>query len=331
VTDHSGESISVNAATTAPDRVWHEFSVEVDSEAVEAVSELFGRYGFNEGVAIAEPYDQEGDGDHLRFARDCPFVVRTYVADSDFKPDIVDEIRRALWHLGQLRQVSDLTVTPIQEEDWANSWKEHFTARRIGDRVVIKPPWQQYEPREGEIVVELDPGMAFGTGLHPSTRLSVQGIEQVVSDGDRVFDVGTGSGILAISAIKLGAAHVDAVDIETVAIRATMENAQRNDVTDRIDVKLGTAGNGEPFEGEYDVVLANIIARILVELAEPLTRATRPGGKLVLAGIIESREKVVVDEFASFGADVITRRQMDDWVSLVLERSAPQSPRTTLC
>jgi len=323
MTDRANESTSVNAATTAPDRIWQEFSVEVDSEAVEAVSELFGRHGFNEGVAIDEPYVQDGDGDHLDVARDRPFVVRTYVADCDFQPDVVEDIRRALWHLGQLRQVSDLTVTPIREEDWANAWKEHFRAHKIGDRVVIKPPWQRYEPREGEVVVELDPGMAFGTGLHPSTKLSVLGVEQVVSTGDRVFDVGTGSGILAIAAIKLGADHVDAVDVETVAIRATKENAQRNDVTDRISVQLGTAGDGEPFEGEYDVVLANIIARILVELSIPLIRATRPGGKLVLAGIIESRERDVVDAFALLGANVVTRRQIDDWVSLVLERSTP--------
>lgn len=323
MTERTNESISVNAATTAPDRVWHELSVAVDSEAVEAISELFGRFGFNQGVAIDEPYNQDGDGDRLEVAADRPFVVRTYIADSDFTPGIVDAIRNALWHLGQMRQVSDLTVTTIQEEDWANAWKEHFRAHKIGDRVVIAPPWQQYYPRDGEIVVELDPGMAFGTGLHPSTRMSVLGVEQVVAAGDRVFDVGTGSGILAIAAIRLGAAHADAVDVETVAIRATRENAARNGVADRIDVELGSAGEGEPFQGQYDVVLANIIARILVELSEPLTRATRPGGKLVLAGIIESREKEVVEAFAALGAHVITRRQMDDWVSLVLERQSP--------
>ena len=321
--DERGQSISVNAATSAPDRVWNELSVEADAEAVEAISELFGRYGFNEGVAIDEPYEQDGDGDHLTIARDRPFIVRTYVADSDFNPDVIEEIRRALWHLGQMRQVSDLRVTAIQEEDWANAWKEHFNAYKIGNRVVIRPPWQQYDAQAGDVVIELDPGMAFGTGLHPSTRLSMLGVEQVVSPGDRVLDVGTGSGILAIAAVKLGAAHADAVDVETVAVRATRENALRNDVADQVAVELGTVGVGEPFKGEYDVVLANIIARIVIELSEPLTRATRPGGKLVLAGIIESREQEVVDAFADLGVVVITRRQMDDWVSLVMERRAP--------
>lgn len=323
MTEHSLGSVSVNAATSAPDRIWHELSVEVDAEAVEAVSELFGRYGFNQGVAIDEPYVQDGDGDNLEVAENRPFVVHTYVADSDFRPDVVEEIRTALWHLGQIRRVSDLTVTAIKEEDWANSWKDHFRAHRIGDHVVIKPPWQHYEAQHGEVVVEIDPGMAFGTGLHPSTKLSMLGVEQVVSEGDRVFDVGTGSGILAIAAIKLGAASADAVDVETVAVRATRDNALRNDVAERINVELGSVGNGEPFGGEYDVVLANIIARILIELSEPLVQATRPGGKLVLAGIIESREKDVVDAFAALGAAIITRHQMDDWVCLVLERTTP--------
>lgn len=323
MTGQSNDSIAVNAASTSPLRVWHELSVEVDSEAVEAVSELFGRYGFNEGVAIDEPYVQDGDGDNLEVAPDEPFVVRTYVADSDFDAAVIDDIRTALWHLGQMRRVGDLTVSQIREEDWANAWKEHFRPHKIGNRVVITPPWQQYEPADGEIVVELDPGMAFGTGLHPSTRLSMLGVEQVVSEGARVLDVGTGSGILAIAAIKLGAERVDAVDIETVAVRATAENALSNGVSDRLAVELGSVGPGEPFGGEYDVVLANIIARILVELAGPLVKATRPGGRLVLAGVIESREQDVVEAFATRGAHVVTRRQSDDWVSLVLERTIP--------
>lgn len=313
-------SESVNAATSAPERIWHELSVEVDTEAVEPVSELFGRYGFNEGVAIDEPYVQDGDGDNLEIDPDRPYVVRTYVADSDFRSQAIEEIRQSLWHLGHLRRIGELKDTLLKEEDWANAWKVHFEVHRIGERVVIRPPWQEYEAKGDEVVVELDPGMAFGTGLHPSTKLSMLGVEQVVRDGDRVFDVGTGSGILAIAALELGAKEVDAVDVETVAVRATRENAERNGVSDRLNVDLGTAGPGEPFQGEYDVVLANIIARILIELSEYLVQATRQGGSLVLAGIIESREADVVDAFAARGAMVKTRRQIDDWVSLVLVR-----------
>jgi ribosomal protein L11 methyltransferase len=317
---HASES--VNAATHEPERIWYELACEVDAEAVEPVSELFARYGFNQGVAIDEPYVQDGDGDNLEVDLSRPFTVRTYVADSDFRPAAIEEMRQALWHFGQLRSVGELRVSTLKEEDWANAWKAHFTAHRIGDRVVIRPPWQEYQPEGDEVVVELDPGMAFGTGLHPSTRLSMLGVEQVVQPGDRVFDVGTGSGILAIAAVKLGAAHADCVDVESVAVRATRENAERNGVADRVAVELGSAGPGEPYQGPYDVVLANIIARILIELADALVAATRPGGSLVLAGIIESREAEVMEAFRSRGAVLEARRQMDDWVSLVLKRSA---------
>jgi ribosomal protein L11 methyltransferase len=318
-----GMSESVNAATNNPEKVWIELAVEVDAEAVEPVSELLGRYGFNEGVAIDEPYIQDGDGDNLELDLQRPFVIRTWVADTDFKPEIVEAVREGLWYLGRMRTVGELKVSNLKEEDWANAWKEHFQVHRIGQRVVIRPTWRPYEAQGDEVVVDLDPGMAFGTGLHPSTRLSMLGVEQVVKPGDRVLDVGTGSGILAIAALKLGAASADTVDVETVAVRATAENAELNGVADRLKVALGSVGPGEPFEGEvYDVVLANIIARILIDLSAALVRHTKPGGFLVLAGIIQQREEDVVAAFAEHGTRVVERRQFDDWVSLVLARDA---------
>lgn len=315
-------SFSPDAGTRQPERQWYELAVDVDSEAVEPVSELFARYGFNEGVAIDEPYVQDGDGDNLEVDLSAQFTVRTYIADTDFNPVLAEEIQQALRHYSLLRSVGTLRVSTLKEEDWANAWKDHFQVHHIGDRVVIRPPWREHEPVGDQVVVELDPGMAFGTGLHPSTKMSVLGVEQVIHGGEQVLDVGTGSGILALAALKLGAVHADCVDVETVAVRATRENAVRNNVSDQVAVELGSVGVGEPFQGEYDVVLANIIARILIELSEPLVRSTRPGGHLVLAGIIESREAEVIAAFADRNARVITRRQIDDWVSLVLVRSA---------
>jgi ribosomal protein L11 methyltransferase len=309
------------ASTRHPEREWYELAVAADAEAVEVISELLARYGFNDGVAIDEPYVQDGDGDNLEIDESKPFLIRTYIADSDFKPELVEELRSSLRLLGHLRPIGDLKVSTLKEEDWANAWKEHFQVHAIGDRVVIRPPWHTYEPKGDEVVVELDPGMAFGTGLHPTTRLSTLGVEQVIRPGDRLLDVGTGSGILAIAALKLGAVHADAVDVETVAVDATIDNARRNGVSDRIDVRHGSVGLDQPFQGDYDVVLANIIARILIELSQDLVRHTKQGGYLVLAGIIESREADVVARFEELGAKVITRRQSEDWISLVLQRA----------
>lgn len=321
--EQAPHSESVNAASHDPAHTWYQLSVDVDAESVEAVSELFGRYGFNEGVAIDEPYVQDGDGDNLRIAVDKPFTIHTYVSEEDFRPEIIEELRQALYFLGQLRGVSDVRVTSLKEEDWANAWKEHFKPHKIGNRVVIRPPWREYEAKDDEIVIELDPGMAFGTGLHPSTKLSMLGTEEVVKPGDTVLDVGTGSGILAIAAAKIGATKVDTVDVESVAVRATKENAARNGVEDLIAVEDGSVGPGQPFWGEqYDVVIANIIARVLIELCEPIVAHTKPGGSIVLAGIIESREQDVIDAYRAQGAEVVNRRSQEDWVSLVLRRSA---------
>jgi len=301
---------------------WLELAVAVDAEAVEPVAELFSQYGYNHGIVIEEAFTQEPDGDNLEVDRSRPVAVRTYVAAADFDIETLDEIRAALWHLGRMRPVGELVVTPLREQDWANAWKAHYQAHRVGRRVVVKPPWQAYAAAAGEVVVELDPGMAFGTGLHPTTKLSVLQLEREITPGARVLDVGTGSGVLAIAAVLLGAARADAVDVEPVAVRSTQENAARNGVEERITVAQGSVGLDGPFTGQYDVVVANIIARILIELAPGLAAAVAPGGTLLLSGIIEGREPAVERAFQAQGLTFAGREQIEDWVSQVWRREA---------
>ena len=310
----------------SPD-LWLELAVECDTEAVEPVSELFARYGYNQGVVIEEPFTQDPDGDNLTVDPARPVIVRTFLAATDVTPQTLDEIRQALWHLGQLRHVGNLIVDERREEDWANAWKEHYRVHRVGRRVVVRAPWHDYRPTADEVVVELDPGMAFGTGLHPSTKLCVLPLEDELRPGMRVLDVGTGSGVLAIAAALLGAGQVDAVDIEPVAVRSAGENATRNGVADRIRIKQGSLGPGEPFQETYDLVLANIIARILIELAPGLAAAVAPSGTLVLSGIIEAREPAVRRTFEAEGLTFDRRAQVEDWVALVY-RKQPQAPST---
>jgi ribosomal protein L11 methyltransferase len=299
---------------------WLELSVQVDHEAVEPVTELFAKYGYNEGVVIEEPFTQEPDGDNLMVDFSRPVTVRTFVSAVDVPDSTVQEIRTALWHLGRMRAVGELEIEPRQEEDWANAWKEHYRPVRVGRRVVVCPPWQEYQPADGEIVIELDPGMAFGTGTHPSTRLCLLGLEDEIKAGDLVLDVGTGSGILAIAAAKLGAGSVDAVDIEPVAVRSARENATRNGVGDLLRIEPVGAGPDQPFTGEYDLVLANIIARVLIEIADRVAARVKPGGMLVLAGIIESREPATRLAYEQHGLVFARRAQTEDWVSLIFRR-----------
>ncbi len=302
---------------------WVELAVEVDREAVEPVSELFARYGFNEGVVIEEPFTQEPDGDRLAVDLSRPVTVRTFVPRQDTAPEVLDEIRHALWHLGQLRTVGELQVIARHEQDWAEAWKEHYRPIRAGRRVVVRPPWYDYHPTGDDVVVILDPGMAFGTGTHQTTRLALMLLEDELSPGMSVLDVGTGSGILAIAAALLGARSVRAVDIEPVAIRRAADNVRLNDVAGVVQLEVGSLDLDEAEPETYDLVVANIIARVLIELAPALARSVRPGGRLILSGIIEPREEGVEAAFASQGLERERREVMDDWVAQVWRR-----PRT---
>ena len=301
---------------------WLELSVEVHMEAVESVSELFARYGFNEGVVIEEPYLQERDGDNVRVDTSRPAILRTFLAAADTDPGKLDEIRRGLFHLNQIRPVGELVITERAEEDWAHAWKEFYQPVRVGRKVVVRPPWRDYEESPGDVVVILDPGMAFGTGTHPTTRLAMSGLEAAITPGDTVLDVGTGSGVLAIAAAKLGAVVVDANDIEPVAVRSARENVERNELDVPVRVEEGTAGPDGPFSGTYSLVVANIIARVLIELVDGITGSVASGGTLVLAGIIEGREAEVVAAYANCGFVVTDRDQIEDWVGMTLRRSA---------
>ncbi|MGI8642675.1 MAG: 50S ribosomal protein L11 methyltransferase [Thermomicrobiales bacterium] len=309
----------VTEATASDD--WLELVVEVDHEAVEPVSEVFARYGYQEGVVIEEPFVQERDGDNLAIDLSRPFTVRTFVAAADIDEQTLDAIRQALWFVGRMRHVSEMRIERRREEDWANAWKDHYQPVRVGKRVVVRPPWREYEAQPEDIVIELDPGMAFGTGTHPTTRLCMMALEEAIEPSQRVLDVGTGSGVLAIAAVRLGAASVDAVDIEPVSVRAAKENRDRNGVHDALRVEVGGVGTDEPFEGTYDLVLANIIARILIELGEGIVPHVAEGGTLVLSGIIETKEDAVRQWFEPRGFELVKRSQMEDWVALVYRRS----------
>lgn len=315
---------------------WIELSVTCDPEAVEAVTELFSRY-VEGGVAIEEPYTLHDDGQVHLPDRMAPVTVRAYVPADAAGEEARARVEEGLWYLGRidLGKVGALTARTLAEEDWANAWKEHYHVVRLGARTVIKPSWREYTPQPGEAVVELDPGMAFGTGLHPTTRGCLMLIERVLRSGDRVLDVGTGSGILALAALKLGASRVLAMDVSEVAVAATRANAAANGVGERIEVRHATleGAAGEPYSplppglerlgsaiGQFDLVLANIIARVIAQLAPALVRAVRPGGTLIASGIIAERLAEAEEPLRAAGLAGIERQQEGDWVTLLGRR-----------
>lgn len=302
----------------AESRHWLEVRVDADAESVDAVTEFFGRFGYNQGVVIQEPFVQDADGDHLAIDPIRPVAVSTYLPVDARLEGTLRRIQEGLWHLRQLGTVGDLQTFDRPEHDWANAWKEHFPVTRIGRRFVIRPSWLTYDPRPDDVVIDLDPGMAFGTGLHPTTDLCLRVLEDIDLSGRRMLDAGAGSGILSIAAAKLGAASVDALEIDPVAVEVLRENIERNGLTGHVRAIGGDITESVPGGGEYELVVANIISRILIVGAPMLAAAVRPGGLLVLSGVIEAHEPEVIDAFQRAGFAIQERRVAGDWVALVL-------------
>lgn len=295
---------------------WIELSVDVHPEAVDAVAHVFQEYG-NGGVAIHQPIQSDREGLETPRFVGLPTVVG-YIPMGARVEEQERRLEEALWHLQafDLSPVGPLRRRMIDEEDWANAWKEHFHPLKIGN-VVIKPSWREWEQGPEELVVALDPGMAFGTGLHPTTWLTLEALQSRVRPGMEVLDLGTGSGILAIPAALLGAT-VTATDISEVAVTVARRNVAENGVSDRVEVLEGSI---DVVAGKrYDLIVANIIATVLAALAEEMADALRPGAELLASGIIEERSDMVRDAFRAAGLDLVEERSEGDWWLIVARR-----------
>ncbi|HUQ17571.1 MAG TPA: 50S ribosomal protein L11 methyltransferase [Candidatus Saccharimonadales bacterium] len=279
---------------------WIEIAVPAHAEAVEAVSEILTRVGYN-GIAIEEPLEPSPHAEHL---------VKAYLIHDSAARGRVRAVREALGHLQAfgLGPIGTLRLRRVEDEDWLESWKASFTPLRIG-RFLVRPTWSDADPGDA-IVLELDPGMAFGTGLHPTTQQCLRALSVLDIMGKTVADIGTGSAILAIAAAKRGAASVVAVDIDPVSMRAATENVARN----RVAVTVGR-GSAAEVPGRHDLVLANIVAPVLQQIAPDLARCTAAGGLLVTAGIIAAAEDETVAAFEAAGFRSAGREQDGDWVS----------------
>jgi len=296
---------------------WVEISIETNGEGAEAVCEVMNRYVHGGAVVESIPAPLSPDG--LPAAEQV--IVRGYLPAEDTAA--CQRLEEALWHLSQIYPLPAPRIRPLAAEDWAESWKRHFTVLHVGRRLVIKPSWETYTPTGDEVVIELDPGMAFGTGLHPSTRLCLQLLEEHLQPGMCVLDMGTGSGILAIAAARLGASAVLAVDVDSQAIDSARHNVAVNGVADRVQVVQGSldavrAYGAATQSRPYDMVLVNILARVIVELVMAgLADYLRPGGLIIASGIIEEQTDQVALALHARGVRVMTARQEKDWVALL--------------
>jgi ribosomal protein L11 methyltransferase len=302
---------------------WLELTVEADVEAIEAVSEIFGRLGRGAAVQPTRLIRDPNDELNVREDTSAPYRITAHLPDDGGAAAAIDSTERALWHLQAfgLRPVGRLEVHSVDETDWTEGWKAGYTPHRIG-RVLVVPSW--LEPTDvgvSDVVLRLDPGMAFGTGLHPTTRGCLTLLQQLEPMPRRLLDVGSGSGILALAALRLGAERAVCLDTDPVAVEATERNAAENGLADRIEVRQGSLSNGLT-DAPFPLVLANLVAAVLIDLAPALAAHTTPGGTLLASGIIQSRAAGVADALVAAG--FVERSRLDDgeWVSLRLERTA---------
>ena len=292
---------------SAPRR-WYELAVPAHAEAVEAVSEILTRVG-HQGIAVDLPVEPRGGTDH---------TVKAYLLVDGEVVAKVNDVRDALGHLQAfgLGPIGEMAVREVAEEDWLESWKAQFTPLRVG-RFLVRPTWSDAPVPADATLLVLDPGMAFGTGLHPTTQQCLEAVSGLRLEAKSVLDVGTGSGILAIAAAKRGASPVVAVDTDPLSIDAARENAERNGVA--IPVGLGSAAD---VPGRFEIVIANIVAPVLQRIAGDLAARVAPKGSLIVAGISAPNERDTRAAFARAGLRVtIDRDQRDDWVALALRRS----------
>lgn len=305
---------------------WIEVRVITKSEALEPVSGIF--YGLDcKGVAIEDPNDileREQGPLTWDFAdinvlehKGTVAVVKAYFAEEDDIENIlnyvnekIEELKSIGLDLGEAKVESE----KMYEEDWANNWKKYYKPTKVGERIVVRPIWEEYKEENDELVLVLDPGMAFGTGTHETTRMCIQSLENYVKEDSVVFDVGCGSGILAIAAAKLGAKKAVGVDLDPVAVESAKENVGYNNL-DNIEVLYGNLV--EVIDGKADIVVANIIAEVICILTEDVKRVLKDDGYFITSGIIHDRVDMVTKKLEETGFEVVEINKDGEWNCIV--------------
>ena len=309
---------------------WTEISILTTNEAVEAVSNILHEAGAS-GVVIEdsgeltkERIDQFGEIYALN-PSDFPkngVIVKAYLSATSFLAETVEEIKAAITNLINYDiNIGEnlLSISEVNEEDWATAWKKYYHPVKISERFTIVPTWEDYTPvSTDELIIELDPGMAFGTGTHATTVMCLQALEKVVKDGDSVVDVGTGSGVLSVGAALLGARQVHALDLDLVAVNAARENVELNKVDHLVEVFHGNLL--DTVKEPADVVVANILAEIIMTFTDDAFSIVKPGGYFVTSGIIGAKKEDVKNALIASGFVIEEVLMMEDWVAIIAKR-----------
>ena len=303
-----------------------ELKVSVHSGAVDAVSEIYCEFGAN-GVSIEGPLEIIGQEnlywdyiDESKIDRNAESVVTAYYScleeNLDRKIEAIKNRIRQLSDFGIHLGSATFSIRMVQQEDWENSWKQYFKPLNVTDRIVIKPQWEEYETKENQLVIEIDPGMAFGTGSHETTSMCLLELEKYIQPENTLLDIGTGSGILSIAAALLGARKAVGVDLDPVAVEVARQNVMLNRVSDQVEIIHGDLVS--TISGQYDIVVANIIAEaILLLLDSGVRQFVRESGLFICSGIIEDKEQMIVSNLEERGFEIKDIIRKGEWLCIV--------------
>jgi ribosomal protein L11 methyltransferase len=316
------------------DMKWIEVKIKTTTEALEAVANILYDVGVG-GVAIEDPNDpifqqkETGDWDYMdESVLESDFegaIVKGYLPESEDLLDKIELIKQSVEKIPQYnldKGLGEVTTSEVYEEDWANAWKKYYKPKKIGDQVVIKPSWEEYTPSPDDIVVELDPGMAFGTGTHETTMMCIQNLEKYVKNTSTVFDIGCGSGILSIVAAKLGAKEVIGVDLDEVAVKASKQNVLDNGVDGTVTIKHGNLM--DVINGQCDIVVANIIADVIIYLSDFIKDFMKENSVFIASGIILEKVDEVVHALEKNEMEIVEVRRQGEWAAIVSKAKGDQ-------
>ena len=293
---------------------WIELSVDSPREFVEPLSSVFLKYGHG-GVAV-EDIIIDGEGNKNKSKKNVRII--TYLPKDETLESRINQIDVAVKLMSGLGDVSHLVQSEVDGDYWVEAWKEHFTTLHIGSNLVVHPTWREYIPKLGETIIKLDPGMAFGTGHHPTTEMCMILLEKLVCQNTKVLDIGCGSAVLSITASKLGAETVLGLDIDSVAVRVGKENVFDNKVDDSVSIQHGTLPLSNSSVVMYDVVVANISDTVILDLSSEIQKVIINGGHLIVSGLLLERYERVQSRLMSKGFEVNEMLVDGDWVALHL-------------
>lgn len=296
---------------------WVELSISTPAEFVEPLAEIFRRASGQQVVIEEQGGFNPDEGETS--PPDAPVIVKTYVPRDKKTDQIKGQIDLAARLVAALAPVSELKQKIIHEEDWANAWKKHFHVLNIGKNIVIVPTWLEHKQKPSDLIIHLDPGMAFGTGHHPTTKLCLEILEKVVGPQMNILDLGTGSGILTIAAMKLGARSVVALDTDPLAIKATRSNLKVNTVGNGVILGQGTLPHAKAPLQTFDIAIANISAKTVLEQTQNLLSTLLPGGFLLVSGMIEERVQEITSHIKEFGASLECHAIEGDWNAILFK------------